>query len=247
MLRAKGDERTARLARRRFARRQWARRWLAWRRVVATTLAVAVVAGLIWLVFFSSVLATRGVSVAGTEVLEPKQVRRAAAVPIGEPLSTVDLAAITTRVEALPPVKSVEVSRAWPDGVRIVIRERKAVAVLERDRILRGVDESGVDFRSYRSAPKDLPVVRMGTGAGPDALAEAATVVDVLPAGLAARVESVQVETIDTISLQLNGGRRVIWGSADDSVNKARVIEVLLKQKATTYDVSVPAQPTLRR
>jgi cell division protein FtsQ len=215
--------------------------------LVATVLVAAVAAGLVWLVFFSSVLAIREVAVTGSEVLKPTQVRRAAAVPIGEPLSMVDLAAITTRVEALPPVKSVEVSRAWPDGVRIVVRERDAVAVLERDGILRGVDASGVDFRSYRSVPQALPVVRMGTAAGPDALAEAATVVGVLPDGLAARVDSVQVETIDTISLLLNGGRTIIWGSADDSANKVRVLEVLLGQKATTYDVSVPAQPTLRR
>jgi cell division protein FtsQ len=39
----------------------------------------------------------------------------------------------------------------------------------------------------------------------------------------------------------------VLWGSADDSANKAEVLAVLLKQKASFYDVSVPGQPILKR
>ena len=37
-----------------------------------------------------------------------------------------------------------------------------------------------------------------------------------------------------------------MWGSADQSQNKAKVLDVLLRQKATMYDVSVPGQPTGR-
>jgi len=240
------EEKAIRRARKRFARRQWARRWLAWRRVLVAVLVTGAVAGSGWLVLFSSALAISDVSVTGNEVLEPAEVRRAASVPIGEPVSTVNLAAITGRVEALAPVLSADVSRAWPDGVRIVIHEREALAVLERDGIIRGVDEQGVLFRSYPSTPKDMPVFEMGTETDADALAEAAAVVDVLPAGLAAKVVSVRVETIDAISLALDDGRTVFWGSADDSANKAKVVAVLLEQKASTYDVSVPGQPTIR-
>jgi uncharacterized membrane protein len=49
------DERTVRIARKRFVRRQWARRWLAWRRVVAALVVLALVVGAAWTVFFSSV------------------------------------------------------------------------------------------------------------------------------------------------------------------------------------------------
>ena len=49
-------ERAALRSRQRFTRRQWRRRWLAWRYVVAAVLVVAVVAGGIWLVYFSAVL-----------------------------------------------------------------------------------------------------------------------------------------------------------------------------------------------
>ena len=59
------DERVSRAARKRFARRQWARRWLAWRRLLALVAVAALVAGTVWLVFFSTVLAVSGVQVEG--------------------------------------------------------------------------------------------------------------------------------------------------------------------------------------
>ncbi len=240
------DDKALRRARRRFARRQWARRWLAWRRVLAVLLVGAVVGGSVWLVLFSPVLAVSKVTIDGHEVLDPGEVRRTAAVPGGDPLATVDLGAVTARVETLAPVKSVDVSRDWPDGVRILLRERDAVAVVESGGRVRGVDAEGVVFRDFPPAPDDLPVVRMDPETEADALAEAASVISVLPAGLGARVDFVEVETIDTISLQLRDGRTIFWGSAEGSTSKAKVLEVLLQQDATGYDVSVPGQPTLR-
>jgi cell division protein FtsQ len=243
------DEQTVRIARKRFARRQWARRWLAWRGLAVGLLIVAVLGGAAWLVFFSSVLAVRDVQVAGNQVLDPREVRRAAQVPTGEPLATVDLEAVAARVEQLAAVDNVDVSRSWPDKVRIAIRERVPVAVVARAGVIRGLDEEGVVFREYPSAPAHLPEVRTDAGTRADALAEAATVIEVLPDRLAARVDFVEVETIDTIRLRLRDGRTIFWGSADDSDNKAKVVEVLLRSapRASTYDVSVPGQPTTSR
>jgi cell division protein FtsQ len=242
-----GTERTVRIARRRFARRQWARRWLAWRRVVVAGVLIALVAGSLWLVFFSSVLAVSGVRVEGTAVLDPGRVRRAAAVPTGTPLATVDLDAVGDRVEELAAVKSVDVSRAWPDRVRIDVTEREAVAVVQLAAGLRGLDEDGVMFRRYPSRPKSLPMIRVADRPRASVLAEAARVAGALPDDIAARVGYVEVRTVDTISLRLRNGRIVRWGSADDSANKARVLTVLLKQKATLYDVTVPGQPVIRK
>lgn len=241
------DERTVRIARKRFARRQWARRWLALRGVLVAIAGLALLAGAGWLVFFSSVLAVEGVKVEGVDVLGAGEVRRVAAVPMGEPLATVSLDAIEARVQSLAPVKAVDVSRSWPDKVRIAVLEREAVAVVEREGVVRGLDDEGILFRSYPSVPAGLPVVRMSAGTRTEALAEAAQVIDALPGDLAARVDHIVVETVDSISLELANGRTIFWGSAADSANKAEVLAVLLKQKASLYDVSVPAQPTLKR
>lgn len=242
-----GNERTVRLARKRFARRQWARRWHVGRVVLAVVLAVAAAVGLVWLVFFSSVLAVTGVKVEGTGVLDPRAVRRVAAVPTGSPLATVDLEAVRARVEDLAPVLSADVSRAWPDQVRIDVKERTAVAVVGDSGVLHGVDAEGVIFRRYPSRPSSLPLLRMSIGTQADALAEAARVSEALPARLAGRVEYVEVATVDAITLQLKDGRTVLWGSADDSAGKAKVLDVLLEQDASVYDVSAPGRPVVRR
>jgi cell division protein FtsQ len=240
-------EHTVRIARRRFARRQWARRWLAWRRVVVAVLLLGLVVGSLWLVFSSSVLAVQGVRIEGTQVLDPRVVRRAAAVPTGTPLATVDLDAIGRRVRRLAAVDSVDVSRSWPDAVRIDVTERVAVAVVQQGNALRGLDDQGVLFRRYPSRPHSLPLIRMSGHARPDALAEAAKVAGSLPSSIAAKVDYVEVHTVDTIGLQLRSGRVVRWGSADESAAKARVLAVLLKHKASSFDVSVPGQPIITR
>ncbi len=55
-----------------------------------------------------------------------------------------------------------------------------------------------------------------------------------------------EVETIDRIRLSCAGGRTVMWGSAEDSAQKAEVLAVLLGQDAREIDVSVPGRPTTR-
>lgn len=231
-------------SRRAFARRQWARRWLAWKYVVAVLLLVGLVVASLWVVFGSSVLAVKGVDVEGVSVLSAAEVRSVAAVPTGEPLARVDLAAVRARIQALAMVRSADVTRQWPDTVLVRVEERVAVAVVEIGGRIRGMDASGVVFRDYRHAPAGLPVVRTSTGTRSEALAEAARVIAALPGDLAATVDHVEVETVDQISLVLGDGRTVVWGSAEESDVKARVLAVLLQRPARTYDVSVPGQPT---
>ena len=241
------DERAERRTRQRFARRQWARRWMRWKYTVALVLLVAMSATGVWLVFFSATLSVTRVEVVGNELLSDRRVLRIAAVPEGDQLAFVDLADAARRVETLSEVKDADVSRVWPDGVLITVTERTAVAVVELAGTVRGLDADGIVFRDYTSVPKGLPRVRPTTSTGTDALKEAAAVVSALPDDLAARVDHVEVQTIDQISLVLRDGREVQWGSADESDLKARVLTELLDvQDATVYDVSVPGNPTTR-
>jgi cell division protein FtsQ len=241
---AAGPESEALRTRRRFARRQWARRWLTWKYVVGLAVVLALVTGTVWGVWFSSLLAVQGVQVSGASSLGAAEVRRAAAVPQGEPLARLDLRQIQARVEALAAVRSADVTREWPHDVRITVEERVAVAVVEIGGRLRGMDSGGVVFRDYRQAPPELPRVQTTTETRSDALGEAARVVAALPEDLAARVDHVEVETVDQISLVLGDGRTVAWGSADRSEEKAEVLAALLPHRHREYDVSVPGQPT---
>jgi len=235
-------------ARKRFARRQWARRWLTWRYVLALVLLLAVSIGGVYLVFFSSTLAVQGVEVEGTQTLSEQQVREAADVPTGGPLATVDLDAIGYRVRSLAVVKSAEVTRQWPNDVLIRIVERQPVAVVEIAGELHSLDEEGKVFGGYDRPPRGLPRVRAESGVTADALAEGAAVAAALPDDIAATVDYAEVITVDQITLRLRDGREVLWGSADESAEKARVLALLMqaRPKAAGYDVSVPGQPTTR-
>ena len=64
---------------------------------------------------------------------------------------------------------------------------------------------------------------------------------------VAARVDHVEVATVDQITLVLRDQRQVLWGSAEESELKAQVVDKLLAaQRAPYYDVSVPGNPTYR-
>ena len=237
----------SRRTRRRFARRQWARRWLSLRYVLVLVAVVALVATSVWLVFFSATLQVKKVEVVGNKLLSDARVREVADVPLGDQLALVDLDRADARVGALAEIASVDVTRTWPDGVRIQVVERTAVAVVELAGRIRGLDADGVVFRDYRAVPPGMPRIRPGGAAGTDALKEAATVVSALPKDLAARVDHVEVATVDQITLVLRDQRQVLWGSAEQSELKAEVIDRMLAAvKAQVYDVSVPGNPTVR-
>jgi cell division protein FtsQ len=230
-------------SRRRFARRQWLRRWLVWRYVIASVLLVVVTVGAIWLVFFSSVLTVKHVDVEGESQLTRDKVLAAAKVPVGAHLAQLDLADIRTRVTGLAAVKSVDVSREWPDGVLIRVTERHEVAVVQIGDRYQAMDSDGVLFKTFAHPPAALPRVVAGPTIGSDALAESARVIAALPPGLAARVDHVGVRGIDQVTLTLRSGATVIWGSDGQSALKAQVLDRLLAHPARTYDVSVPGQP----
>jgi cell division protein FtsQ len=236
-----------RRTRRRFQRRQWARRWVSWRYLVALLLIVALLGTGVWLVFFSTQMSVRTVSVRGNELLSAAQVREAARAPLGEQLATADLRRVRSRIAAMAEIESVDVTREWPDTIGITVVERTAVAVVQMGERWRGLDASGAVFRDYDAPPGDLPRVQASSAAGIDALSEAATVVSSMSADLAGRVDHVEVETIDQITLVLRSGRTVLWGSSEDSKLKSRVLlELLDAHPASYYDVSVPGSPTAR-
>jgi len=240
------DEETVRIARRDFRRRRNAGRWRRVRLVVLALLVVAAVSASVWVVFFSSYVTARDVSVTGTSSLADRRIERAADVPPGTPLARLDLGAIRSRVEGITSVKSAEVSRSWPHTVHIAVTERSPVAVINLGNGLEALDQDGALFGHYAARPKRLPLVTAPPDVAEEALAEGGRVIGSLPAEIAGRVDTVEIASVDKIQLVLGNGRRVLWGSADDSGQKAEVLAVLLRRPGQQIDVSVPARPTTR-
>lgn len=206
---------------------------------------VAVVAGVLWVVFVSSAFSATTVSVTGLSVLTADEVTAAAQVPLGTPLARLDTAAIATRVKQLKAVSDVTVTRSVPHGVRIAVKERTAVYAVSSGSGFDLVDAQGVAFTSVADAPKGLVVASI-TGSDDRLRRDVATVVRALPQALRDRAVLVSAESPDSIVIELSGGAEVVWGSAENSAQKAQVIAALLSVKASVYDVSSPSHPTTK-
>lgn len=255
------DEVTVRLDRadfRRGSRRSRRRGALRrhWRALLALVLTVALVAAGVWALWFSPYLRAQDVAVEGAdgELVAAERVQRASRLPVGLPLVQVDTDGIRERIEAIPAVEHAEVSRSWPETIRVQVTPRTPVAVVAgSDAGLQALDASGVRFGAFGTAPGRLPEVRLSGELSADVTAEttreAAAVLAALPADLYDRVAAVDVGSVDEIDLRLNGGRTVVWGSAEQSATKSDVLAVLLgdlPREVQTLDVSVPGRPTTR-
>lgn len=228
---------------------------------VIIILAVALVllsAGTVWLLYGSQWLRVERVSVSGTTVLTPQQVSEAADVPLGSPLISIDTDAIEARLRRkLPRIDAVEVSRSWPHGIGLKVTERVPVLLVQKGGNFVEVDNDGVRFATVSVAPKGVPALQL-TLSRPDSRAaslrrfgeerlvrEAVRVAGDIPAAVAHATRVVKVRSYDDISLELNDGRTVAWGSSEKGAVKARTLGALMKATpdARHFDVSVPTAP----
>ena len=210
--------------------------------------------GSIWLLYGSSWLRVERVSVSGTRVLTTAQVREAAGVSIGSPLMSQDTDAIEARVRRkLPRIDSVDVVRSWPHGIGLKVTERTPVLTVASGGRFIEVDREGVRFATVSHPPKGVPALDLEPprSGGPhrfgiDRLTrEAVLVAEAVPAAVARDTRTVKVRSYDSISLELSGGRTVMWGSGEKSRAKAVTLTALMKAApgARYFDVSVPTSP----
>ncbi|MCU1675501.1 MAG: murC [Frankiales bacterium] len=234
-------------ARPKLAQRSSQRRKRLLMRVLPALLLLALLGATAWSVFFSGLLGVHAVEVVGADRVSPEQVLTAAAIPDGQPLARLDLSGIATRVAALAPVASVQVERHWPRSVRLVVTERLPFAVVSIDGVQWLVDKAAVPFDKAGAAHSTLPHITTAH-AGPDDRATKAglEVLAALPADVLARVNRIDVPGPEEVTLSLAGGKTVVWGSAQDSVKKAAVLDAVLTRDGKVYDVSTPDVVTVR-
>lgn len=215
-------------------------------------LVVAVIAGLVWLVGWSNVLAVKNVEVVGADQLKTGVVKKAAGIVLGEPLVRVDTGRAAESVEELKRVEKVEVSRSWPRTITIDIVERAPIGWYMSGGRARLFDRHGIVFESRRRGPTRLARVDY-SGPSSDrsaAIEEVAAVIEELRDdndALWGKVDRIDVTSRDSIEFIVADGTRIRWGSAKRSEEKLAVLKVLRKHKAQVYDVTAPNQPTTIR
>ena len=218
----------------------------AWRVAFCALAAAGLVAAAVWVLFGSPLLVVRSVSVSGTHLVSRSEVVAASGVQPGTPLIRVNTARAAARIVAIPQVRSVQVTRSWPNRVVIVVQERTPELALPA---YGGAgydlaDADGVVLQRVTRRPADLPlyptVAPEGALRGNPDLAAAVAVLSELPAEMRRSVISVTAPYPDQVTLRLAGGITVLWGDTGRAAAKARALTVLMRAHLHYYDVSAP-------
>lgn len=223
--------------------------------LLAVLLAVVVLGGFSgWALYGSGWLRVERVTVSGTDVLTSGEVLDAARISADVPMATVDTDAVEARLAAeLPRIDTVAVDRVWPHRVVVKVTERQPAVLLRKGETFVEVDDEGVRFATVRTPPASVPMVEMRVADSPSLdrfgrqrLRESAVrVAGVLSESVRRDTRTILVRSYDSVTLELTGGRTVLWGSAERGAAKSKALAAVMKaeREARYFDVSVPSAP----
>jgi cell division protein FtsQ len=185
---------------------------------------LALLAGGVWLVELSPVLAARSVRVEGVPRSVVTDITRRAAVPLGTPLARVDMAAIAGRVIASATLAEVSVSRSWPNTIVISASPRVPVlAVKNPQGQVQVVDAHGVAYATVKAPPRGVPLINtIENPPSKDSLRAGITVLQALSSSQRTRVSNVTVSGANLVTLRL-GAVTVAWGGGSEAELKVKV------------------------
>ena len=217
---------------------------------MATTL-VALVGG-VAVVTLSPLMALDTIDVVGTNRLDAVNVSEALDDHLGTPLALLDESAIRDDLAAFPLIRSYSTEVVPPHTLVVRIVERAPVGAIERGAVVDLVDAAGVVVETSAQRPEGIPVIAAASADATSlAFRSVSAVLTALPAGLRAQVDAISASTRDDVTFTMTGvGHRVVWGSAERSEFKARVLEAAIaatsQGSAWEYDVSAPESLVVR-
>src|SRR5690606_19622355 len=214
---ARARRRALRAEIRRFTQRSRRRRIAVWGSVgaVAALVLGSVVAA------YSPLFAVEKITVAGAHAVDAAAVQQALDGQIGSPLALVDASAVKAALMEFPMIESYALEARPPHDLLVRIVERTPVGVIRSDAGYTLVDAAGVVLATTPEKPEGQPTLSITGGADSAAFRSAGLVVRSLPAQLRAQVTEVTATSADDVTLSLGDGKTVVWGSEDDSVEKA--------------------------
>jgi cell division protein FtsQ len=206
---------------------------------------VAVLVGIVLVAVFSPILALRTVVVEGTARIPAADVQTAVSEQLGTPLALLDMDELRGALNAFPLIRSYTTEAVPPDTLVIRIVERQPVGQVAVTGGFELVDPAGVTIAQSPERTPGYPLIDAKGDVQGTAFRSMAEVLIALPPGMLATVDSVSATTQDDVTLVLaGGGQQVLWGSAEDSAEKALVLAKLIAVTDPTrpgvFDVSAP-------
>ncbi|MHB1065009.1 MAG: cell division protein FtsQ/DivIB, partial [Georgenia sp.] len=154
---------------------------------------------------------------------------------------------VADRLGELPAVQDVRVVRAWPRGLTVTVVARVPVAAAASAEGWVLVDADGVRIATVAAVPEGLPEVTVPLETSAEtapAVSAVLTVLGALPEDLIGQVAQAGATGSAQVTLVLDDGALVRWGSAEENALKIEVLRVLRQQPTSVYDVSAPRAPT---
>ena len=231
---------------RRFTKRSRRRR-LAW--AIGLGSVVVLVVGVL-AAAYSPLMALREVRVEGAQRIPPAEVQAAFRDSLGTPLPLVTSAEVQRALGGFALIETYSIETIPPGTLVVRIVERAPIGVIETNDGLALVDAAGVVIERPSERPEGQPLITAAGGIAGEGFRAAGSVVRSLPAEVRSQLVAVEAATGDDVRLELAGGSAVVWGSAEESAQKAAVLSRLMvaapPDSVSVYDVSSPANAVTR-
>lgn len=223
---------------RRFTQRSRRRRivWLSVLGVVVLLIGGSVAAA------YSPLFAVQRITVTGATTIDPAVIEGALDDQLGTPLALVDTSEVKAALLAFPLIETYALEARPPHDLTVRIVERTPIGVIESGAGFTLVDAAGVALSTTADRPDGQPLVEVEGGVDSRAFRSAGLVVRALPADIRSALTGVRASTADDVTLTLDSGLTVVWGSQEDSGLKALALSAALVKNpdAASIDVTSP-------
>ena len=180
-------------------------------RVLIAVVSVAVVAGLAWLLLFSSVfrLETSEIGVSGAnEWVSAQTIHVIADKQAGKSLFLVSAHEVTEQLKSIPGVSEAKVSKQFPKSMSVEVKAQRPAAMLKRGDTLTAVDSQARVLNSVKNANVDgIPVIEVkdiDASLKNRSVKEALAILGALPESMRKSITKVTAETQDSVTTTLN-------------------------------------------
>lgn len=235
---ARARRRALRAEIRRFTQQSRRRRivWLSALGAVALLIGGSVAAA------YSPLFAVQRITVTGTTTIDPAVIEGALADQLGTPLALVDTSEVKAALLTFPLIETYALEARPPHDLTVRIVERTPIGVVESGAGFTLVDAAGVALSTTAQRPAGQPLVEVEGGVDSAAFRSAGLVVRALPADIRKTLTGVRASTADDVTLTLDSGLTVVWGSQEDSGLKALALSAALVKNpdASSIDVTSP-------
>lgn len=197
----------------------------------------------------------KNVIIEGVKYLKKTKVLKLLNIPEGASIFSISTRAMEKKLKEEAWVKDAQVSRDFPDGLRVVIEERQPIALMVYpNQTYYMIDSEAVVLNPAREEKlPNLPLIHdvkikpasVGVKIDSNELKAALEILEAMPASLYQAVKIVSAPNLDKLTFYTNSGIEILFGEPQDMEKKFKVLEELMKQdkQLIFVDVRVPENP----